>query len=66
MKHKGKVHKVMKEFKRGTLHSGSKKGPKVKSRRQALAIALSKAREAGAKIPQKRKRLSKAADKVFL
>jgi hypothetical protein len=38
-----KAHKVMGEFKRGTLHSGSKKGPKVKSRKQAIAIAMSEA-----------------------
>lgn len=38
-----KVKKVMKEFKAGTLHSGSKKGPKVTSRKQAVAIALSEA-----------------------
>lgn len=36
-----KVHKVMHEFKHGTLHSGSKTGPKVKSRDQAIAIAMS-------------------------
>jgi hypothetical protein len=36
-----KVHKVMKEFKSGTLNTGSKKGPIVKSRKQAIAIALS-------------------------
>ena len=42
----GKVQKVMGEFKRGTLHSGSKKGPRVKSRKQAVAIALSEARRA--------------------
>lgn len=41
---KNKVQKVMGEFKRGTLHSGSKKGPKVKSRKQAVAIALSEQR----------------------
>ena len=39
----GKVKKVMKEFKKGKLHSGSKKGPVVKSRKQAIAIALSEA-----------------------
>lgn len=44
---KGKVHKVMGEFKRGTLHSGSKKGPKVTDRKQAVAIALSEARKEG-------------------
>jgi len=38
----GKVEKVMKEFKSGKLHSG-KKGPVVKSRKQAIAIALSEA-----------------------
>ena len=37
-----KVHKVMKEFKRGTLHSGGS-GKKVKSRKQAIAIAMSEA-----------------------
>lgn len=36
-----KVSKVMKEFKAGTLNTGSKKGPIVKSRKQAIAIALS-------------------------
>ena len=39
---KTKVEKVMGEYKRGTLHSG-KKGPVVKSRKQAIAIALSEA-----------------------
>jgi hypothetical protein len=39
-----KVKKVMGEYKRGTLHSGSKKGPKVKPRKQAVAIALSEQR----------------------
>lgn len=39
----GKVQKVMHEFKSGELHSGSKKGPVVKSRKQAIAIALSEA-----------------------
>lgn len=41
-KAKRKVAKVMGEYKRGTLHSG-KKGPVVKSREQAVAIALSEA-----------------------
>jgi len=41
----GKVHKVMKEFKEGTLHSGSKKGPIVTDRDQAIAIALSEERK---------------------
>lgn len=39
---KGKkgVEEVMHEFKHGGLHSGSKHGPEVKSRKQAVAIAL--------------------------
>lgn len=38
-----KVHKVMKEYSEGELHSGSKKGPIVKDRKQAIAIGLSEA-----------------------
>lgn len=38
-----KIGKVLHEFKSRTLHSGSKKGPKVKSRKQAVAIAMSEA-----------------------
>jgi hypothetical protein len=38
-----KISKVMREFKGGKLHSGSKKGPLVKSKKQAIAIALSEA-----------------------
>ena len=44
-KGKAKIKIVMKEFKAGKLHSGSKKGPKVKSRKQAVAIALSEQRK---------------------
>jgi hypothetical protein len=40
-----KVKKVMGEFKRGDLHSGSKKGPKVSNRKQAVAIALNQAKK---------------------
>lgn len=39
-----KVKKVMGEFKRGSLRYGSKKGARVKSRKQAVAIALSEQR----------------------
>jgi len=42
---KKKVHKVMKEYKEDKLHAGSKKGPVVKKRSQAIAIALSEARK---------------------
>lgn len=51
---KSKVGKVMHEFKEGMLHSGSKKGPVVKSKSQAIAIGLSESRKAGAKVPRKR------------
>ena len=44
-KGKTKVGKVLHEFKEGELHSGSKKGPKVSNRKQAIAIALSEARK---------------------
>ena len=44
-----KIHKVMHEFKEGKLHSGSKKGPEVTSRKQAIAIAMS---EAGKRKPK--------------
>lgn len=47
-----KIAKVMHEFKEGTLRSGS--GRKVTDRKQAIAVALSEAREAGAKIPKKK------------
>ena len=43
---KAKTGNVMHEFKEGELHSGSKKGPEVKSRKQAIAIAMSEARKA--------------------
>jgi Family of unknown function (DUF6496) len=49
---KKKVHKVMSEYKHGSLKSGS--GGKVKSRKQAVAIALSEARSSGTKIPTKK------------
>jgi len=49
-----KVKKVMREKKKGTLKSG-KSGKKVTSRKQAIAIGLSEARKAGAKVPRKKK-----------
>lgn len=51
-KPQNKIGKVLGEYKRGELHSGSKTGPKVKSRKQAVAIAMSEARK---------KRLGKAS-----
>jgi hypothetical protein len=46
----------MHAFKAGKMHSGTKKGPVVKSREQAVAIGLSEAREAGLKGAKKPKR----------
>ena len=46
---KGKFAKVMKEFTHGSLHSGSKKGPKVTDPKQALAISYLEARKASRK-----------------
>ena len=43
---KAAVKTVMNEWKSGALHSGSKKGPKVKSQSQAVAIALSESGQA--------------------
>lgn len=45
-----KVERAMHEMKRGELHSG-RSGRRVTSRKQAIAIGLSEAREAGAKVP---------------
>ena len=53
-----KVEKTMRERKRGTLRSGGS-GKKVTSRKQAIAIGLSEARRAGAKVPAKRKGAAK-------
>ena len=57
----GKVQRVMHEYKHGQLHSGSKSGPKVKSRKQAIAIGLSEARKEGEDVGAKRSK--RARDK---
>jgi hypothetical protein len=48
-----KVERAMRERKRGTLRSG-RSGKRVTSRKQAIAIGLSEAREAGARVPKKK------------
>ena len=48
-----KVERAMHERKHGTLRSG-RSGRKVTSRKQAIAIGLSEARQAGAKVPRKK------------
>ena len=55
------VESAMRRRKKGTLKSGS--GGKVKSRKQAIAIGLSEAREKGAKVPRKRTGASKRSSK---
>jgi hypothetical protein len=55
-----KVEKVMRERKRGTLRSG-RSGKKVTSRKQAIAIGLSEARKAGAKVPKRRSRRKRSS-----
>ena len=59
-----KVERAMRERKRGTLKSG-RSGRRVTSRKQAIAIGLSEARDAGAKVPKKasRKRGRKSSSK---
>ena len=52
-KAEAKISKVMKEYGAGMLHSGSKKGPAVTSKKQALAIALN---SAGMSKPKMKKR----------
>ena len=52
-KAQSKVKRAMHERKRGTLKSG-RSGKKVTSRKQAIAIGLSEARKAGAKVPKKK------------
>jgi hypothetical protein len=60
-KAQAKVGKVMHEFKRGQLKSGS--GRKVKNPKQAVAIGLSEARRAGADVPAKKGAAKKGAAK---
>ena len=56
-----RVESAMRRRKKGTLKSGS--GRKVKSRKQAIAIGLSEAREKGAKVPKKKGTRKAAAKK---
>ncbi len=56
-----KVEEAMKEMKAGKLKTGS--GKKVTSRKQAIAIGLSEAREEGAKVPKKSSGIKKSAAK---
>ena len=55
-----KVGRAMHEMKEGTLRSG-RSGKKVTSRKQAIAIGLSEARQAGARVPKKKTARKRAA-----
>lgn len=55
---------TMEEFKAGTLHSGSKEGPKVTNRKQAVAIGLSEERKAGKKVAKNPMKERKAKQKA--
>jgi len=57
-----KVKRAMHERKRGKLRSG-RSGKRVKSRKQAIAIGLSEARRAGAKVPRRKGRKRKTSRK---
>ena len=61
-KSRQKVKKAMHERRRGRLRSG-RSGKKVKSRKQAIAIGLSQARRAGAKVPRRKARKRKSSRK---
>ena len=61
-KSRQKVKRAMHERKRGKLRSG-RSGKKVKSRKQAIAIGLSEARRAGAKVPRRKGRKRKSSRK---
>ncbi len=56
-KARSKVSRAMRERKHGKLRSG-RSGRKVRSRKQAIAIGLSEARRAGAKVPPRRRKKS--------
>ena len=61
-KAQAKVRRAMHERKHGTLRSG-RSGKKVRSKKQAIAIGLSEARRAGAKVPKKRSSRSRRSSK---
>jgi len=57
----------MHKFKHGSLHSGSKKGPQVKNRKQAIAIMMSEKKKAGeGKSEYKAKKVNTAPSKNFM
>lgn len=61
-KAQGKVERAMHEMKEGKLKSG-RSGKKVTSKKQAIAIGLSEARDEGAKVPKKKTAAKKSSTK---
>jgi len=59
-----KIGQVMHEFGKGKLRSGSKKGPKVKSEKQAIAIAISEAKRKGYKAGELWKKSRRKSKKI--
>lgn len=58
-----KIHKVIREFEEGKLHSGSKHGPQVKNLKQAEAIGISEARKRGEKAGEQWKKSQRSPRK---
>jgi hypothetical protein len=58
-----KIHKVIKEFEEGKLHSGSKRGPQVKNLKQAVAIGISEAKRRGLKAGERWKKSQRKGKK---
>ena len=58
-----KIHKVIREFEEGKLHSGSKKGPQVKNLKQAVAIGISEAKRKGYKAGERWKKSERKSPK---
>lgn len=52
------------EFKQGALHSGSKHGPIVTNRKQAIAIAFSQGRKEGEHLPKKKSVMHRVRDHI--
>jgi Family of unknown function (DUF6496) len=52
------IRETLHEFKRGTLHSGSRDGPLVRSKSQAIAIGMNERRRAGESIPPVRRKIT--------
>lgn len=57
---------VMSKFKHGTLHSGSKKGPAVKNKKQAIAIMMSEKKKAAGGKSEYKSKINTGPSKKFM